>query len=85
VLNLHAKSGPELSGPLTPGTIIERGLAPRRGEPDVVQVTIDCIDIRMTPETGQAPGRVEPRRRSAPTTSLSDYLRGLDSARRSGG
>lgn len=84
-LEPHAKPDPELSGPLTRGTVIERGLAARPGEPDVVQVTIDRIDIRMPPEVGQAPGHIEPRRRSTPTISLSDYLRGVDSTRRSGG
>lgn len=84
-LKSHAMPGPESSGPLTRGTVIERGLAAPSGKPDVVQVTIDRIDIRMPPEAGQAAGRAEPRRRCSPTMSLSDYLRGADSARRSGG
>jgi hypothetical protein len=76
-------AAPEPRGPLNPGTVMERALAAQRAEPDIVQVTIDRIDIRMPPEAGHAAGRVEPRRRAGPTISLSDYLRGADSTPRS--
>lgn len=69
-------------GPLSPGTVIERALAARRAEGELVTVTIDRIDFRMPPEADQTNGRAAPRRRAAPTISLSDYLRGGDSTPR---
>jgi hypothetical protein len=81
----QVKPAPEPSGPLKSGTVMERALAAHRTEPDIVQVTIDRIDIRMPPEAGHAAGRAEPRKRAAPTISLSDYLRGANSTPRSRG
>jgi hypothetical protein len=75
----------EPRGPLQPATVMERALAARRAEPDVVQLTIDRIDIRLPPESGRPAVRPEPRRRPGPATSLSDYLRRDDPASRSRG
>jgi hypothetical protein len=53
--------------------------APGRGEPTVVQVTIDRIDVRA-PAARATPERPPAKPRRAPSQSLGDYLRGRDRA-----
>lgn len=64
---------PTLRRPLSPMALAQRLSPARHDGPEIVQVTIDRIDVRAPAPV--APPRAPARARPAPTTSLADYLR----------
>lgn len=72
---LPAPVQPTVRAPLRQSTVVHHAASLRSAAPPVVQVTIDRIDVRATPAPSAA--RPPARARSAPTTSLGDYLRQL--------
>jgi hypothetical protein len=64
----------ERLAPLRSATVAQRALEARAAEPNVVQVTIDRIDVRMPSGKAVEQRSAQPRPRE-PAISLSDYLR----------
>lgn len=67
-----------VSAPLRPEAVASRNSDSAAKEPTVVHVTIDRIDLRADPPASAAPKRTRPETKS----SLGDYLKQRDAARR---
>lgn len=78
-----ARPAVEVRPPLRESTVAQRAASPRAEPQDVVQVTIDRIDVHLPP-AGTTERRASSRARAAPAVSLGEYLRQRDKPRHGG-